>query len=76
MNLYEAKTHLSKVVAHVAESGESCLITRHGRPMVKIVPLSAPEKSLRLGFMQGQITAPDNFNQLSQDTIADLFKGE
>ncbi|WP_380184450.1 type II toxin-antitoxin system Phd/YefM family antitoxin [Kalamiella sp. sgz302252] len=76
MNLYEAKTHFSKVITQVAETGEAYLITRNSKPMAKIVPLTAQEKTPRIGFMQGKITAPDNFNQLSSDEIADLFYGE
>ena len=34
---FEAKTHLSQLLARVAE-GESFLITKHGKPMARLVP--------------------------------------
>ncbi|MBA3596486.1 MAG: type II toxin-antitoxin system prevent-host-death family antitoxin [Methylibium sp.] len=38
IGLFEAKTHLSEVVARV-EAGEEVVITRHNRPVAKIVPI-------------------------------------
>ncbi len=39
IGLFEAKTHLSELVAR-AEQGEETIITRHNKPVAKIVPLS------------------------------------
>jgi prevent-host-death family protein len=41
IGLFEAKTHLSELVAR-AERGEEVIITRHSRPVAKLVPV-APE---------------------------------
>ena len=43
IGLFEAKTHLSELVAR-AEAGEEVIITRHNRPVARIVPM-APEPS-------------------------------
>lgn len=40
VGLFEAKTHLSEYVAR-AEAGEEVIITRHNKPVAKIVPLNA-----------------------------------
>ncbi len=37
IGLFEAKTHLSELVAR-AEQGEEVVITRHNRPVARIVP--------------------------------------
>jgi len=37
VGLFEAKTHLSELVTR-AEAGETITITRHGRPVARIVP--------------------------------------
>ena len=39
IGLFEAKTHLSELVAR-AERGEEVVITRHNRPVAKLVPMS------------------------------------
>ena len=36
---YEARTHLSKLLNRVAR-GESLTITRHGKPVAKLVPIA------------------------------------
>lgn len=38
IGLFEAKTHLSEVVARV-EAGEEVVITRHNRPVARMVPI-------------------------------------
>ena len=40
IGLFEAKTHLSELVAR-AEKGEEVVITRHNRPVAKLVPIDA-----------------------------------
>ena len=41
IGLFEAKTHLSELVAR-AERGEEVIITRHQRPVAKLVPFDQP----------------------------------
>lgn len=41
VGLFEAKTHLSEYVAR-AEAGEEVVITRHNKPVARIVPYSSP----------------------------------
>lgn len=38
VGLFEAKTHLSELVAR-AEQGEEVIITRHNKPVAKLVPV-------------------------------------
>lgn len=76
INIHEAKTHLSKLVDLAAE-GESFIIAKSGRPLVKVVPLNQPEsrKTKRLGFMQGEFSVPEDFDQMGTDEIDRLFNG-
>ena len=39
IDAYEAKTHLPKLLERV-EKGERFVITRHGRPVAELVPIS------------------------------------
>jgi prevent-host-death family protein len=41
MGIFETKNRLSEVCEQVARSGEPVVITRHGKPLVRIVPLVA-----------------------------------
>jgi prevent-host-death family protein len=39
IGLFEAKTHLSELIAR-AERGEEVVITRHNKPVAKLVPIN------------------------------------
>ncbi|GAC1363711.1 MAG: type II toxin-antitoxin system prevent-host-death family antitoxin [Acidobacteriaceae bacterium] len=79
VNMHEAKTHLSRLVAKAAR-GEGFIIARAGKPMVKVVPVDAPEvrPRRRTGFLAGQITFPQDraeFKAIGADEIAAMFEG-
>jgi len=78
VNMHEAKTHLSRLVEEAA-AGESFVICKAGRPMVRVTPLNeagtAAAPLRRLGLLVGQCQVPDDFDQLAVAEIADLFEG-
>ena len=74
VNIHEAKTHLSKLVDR-ATKGESFVIAKAGKPLVKVVALDAPAKRKRLGFLVGEIKVPDDFDRMGQRAIAAMFSG-
>jgi prevent-host-death family protein len=77
VNIHDAKTHLSRLVEKAA-NGEPFIIAKAGKPLVKVVPLTAPEaaQTKRLGFLAGQIAVPDDFDQMGENEIAQMFGGE
>jgi prevent-host-death family protein len=75
VNIHEAKTHLSKPV-DAAANGEPFIIAKAGKPLVKVVPLDAPQTPRRLGFMDGEIEIPDDFDRMFEDEIVALFEGK
>lgn len=77
VNIHEAKTHLSRLVERAAQ-GESFIIAKAGRPMVKVVPLDAPAKPpqvRRLGFMPPQ-EIPSDFDEMGRAEIEKMFYGD
>ncbi len=76
INIHEAKTHLSRLV-ELAAKGESFVIAKAGKPLVKVTALNAPEpeQMKRLGFMAGQLQVPDDFDRMGSDESAQLFGG-
>lgn len=76
VNIHEAKTQLSRLVEQAAQ-GEAFIIAKAGKPMVKVIPLGHAETgaACRLGFMAGEITVPDDFDQMGGDAIAGMFAG-
>lgn len=53
VNVQEAKTHLSALLARVA-AGERIVLSRHGKPIAQLVPLD-PSPRRQLGFLQGRV---------------------
>ena len=45
VGVYDAKTHLPKLIDDV-EKGETVVITRHGRPVARLVPVRRGQKSV------------------------------
>ena len=76
-NIHDAKTQLSRLVEQAAK-GESFVIAKAGKPMVKVMALNAPEPSQiqRFGFLAGQITVPDDFDTMGADEIRAMFEGK
>jgi prevent-host-death family protein len=76
INIHQAKTHLSRLVERAAK-GEAFVISKAGKPMVKVVPLDTPAKTQikRVGFMIGQIQVPDDFDRMGEEDIEALFYG-
>jgi prevent-host-death family protein len=77
VNIYEAKTHLSRLVDQAAR-GEPFVIAKAGKPLVKVMPLDAPAAGQvqRLGFLAGRIEVPDDSDGMGRTAIGHLFFGE
>ena len=77
VNIHQAKTQLSKLVEEAA-NGESFVIAKAGKPMVKVTALESPTggQMKRLGFLAGQISVPDDFDRMGQEEIEGMFDHE
>ena len=75
VNMHEAKTHLSRLVAAAAE-GEPFIIARAGKPVVKVMVVDAPDigASSRLGSLAGRISVPDDFDRMGAAEVEALFE--
>ena len=72
VNVYDAKTQLSKLITRV-ELGEEITIARNGRPVARLVPL-APRRPDRMpGLLAGRITMSDDFDDLTEQDARDWY---
>lgn len=76
VNIHEAKTNLSRLIARAGQ-GEAFVIAKAGKPLVKVTAIHTPdgEPRSRLGFMQGTMQVPDDFDRMGGEDIAGLFAG-
>lgn len=61
VNVYEAKTHLSRLLAR-AEAGEEIVIARDGEPVARLVPVHPPRRARRPGTWVGRLHVADDFD--------------
>lgn len=74
VNLYAAKTQLSKLVER-AMLGEEVVIAKAGKPMVKLVRVEAPTKRV-LGSAAGTIVYQEGWDApMGDDEIDELLGG-
>ena len=69
MNIYEAKTQLSKLVERAA-AGEEIVIARGGRPMARLVPLERATGPRTLGAYRGTMWIAPDFDELPEELRA------
>ena len=72
IDIREAKKHLLRLVEQAA-GDEPFIITRDGKPLVKVVPLAGEMR--RLGFLAGEIAVPDDFDTMGAAGIEEAFSG-
>lgn len=75
INVYQAKTKLSELIDRAA-AGEEIVISRHGRPVARLVAYApSPGRRRKLGVLAGRIWMAEDFDApLPDDVLAD-FEG-
>jgi antitoxin (DNA-binding transcriptional repressor) of toxin-antitoxin stability system len=83
VNIAQAQEDLSQLIDEAAK-GESFVIERDGKPLVKVVAVEAPPAEVtgepktkrRIGFLKGQISVPDDFDTMFAREIEEMFYGK
>jgi antitoxin (DNA-binding transcriptional repressor) of toxin-antitoxin stability system len=77
VNIHEAKTHLSRLIAEIENGNQrEIVIARNGRPAAKLVAFDSPlKRPIRFGLAKGKFTVPDDFDA-DNEYIEKLFYGE
>lgn len=52
VNMHEAKTRLSQLVAEIEATGEDVVLARNGKPVAKIVKLRPEPEMQRIGLIK------------------------
>ena len=73
VNVRDAETHLSSLLERVA-AGEQIVIAKDGKPVAKLVPLTAAPR--RPGRLKGRIRIAPDFDAPLPEDIASVFRGE
>ena len=74
INVYEAKTQLSKLLDRVAE-GEELVLGKAGKPMARLVPYREVRQPRKPGRLAGKLWIAPDFDETPEDVIA-AFEGD
>jgi antitoxin (DNA-binding transcriptional repressor) of toxin-antitoxin stability system len=73
MSLFEAKTHLSGVVAGLLDGSETEVrILRHGKPVARLTPVKDTDTARRIGGAKGRFRVPADIDR-ANPAVAKLF---
>jgi len=75
INVYEAKTQLSKLLDRAA-GGEEIILGKSGRPMARLVPYREERLPRRRGRLEGKIDISDDFGETPEWLIEAIEGGE
>lgn len=75
VNLYEAKTHLSRLVDEAARGGD-IVIARAGKPVARLSRIEPAKQTRQLGLLNGKFSVPEDFNAPLPDEILAAFEGK
>ena len=70
INIHEAKTHLSRLIA----AGEEVVIARYGEPVARLVPIIPPTTKRVPGSARGKFEVPQIFFEPLPDDLGDTFE--
>ncbi|MBC8950694.1 MULTISPECIES: type II toxin-antitoxin system Phd/YefM family antitoxin [Xenorhabdus] len=76
INIYDAKTNLSRIVQEVARTGEPVVIAKNGHALVKVIAYREEQPKRKLGFLKGKGRVPANFDDMNSAEIVDMFEGK
>jgi prevent-host-death family protein len=74
VNVHEAKTHLSRLLARVAK-GEEIVIAKAGKPVARLLPFVEKDRRPVLGADRGKVWIADDFDAPMPE-FERLFYGE
>lgn len=74
ISVYEARANLSKLIERTL-AGEEVVITRRGKPVVRLVPAEETRPPRRPGRLKGKFELPDSFfDPLPEDIIEAFYE--
>ena len=74
VNIYDAKTRLSQLVDKVV-AGEDVVVSRNGKPLVRITRLESARRPIRFGVLKGKVKIPRDFDAPLPSNVRAEFEG-
>ena len=75
VNIYEAKTNLSRLVEQAA-AGDEIVIAKAGKPLARLTPLRKRKEPRKAGCLAGRFHVSEDFDAPLPDDLLDAFEGK
>ena len=76
VNIHEAKTHFSKLLAQVS-AGEEIIIAKAGKPVARLAPIvPKPARKRVPGIDKGKVWMAEDFDIMSERELNDWYRGD
>ena len=75
VNIHEAKTTLSKLIAKT-QAGEEVIIAKAGKPVAKLVAHKEKLKPRKSGLWKGKVWMSDDFNDEDEEINKLFYEGD
>jgi prevent-host-death family protein len=76
VSVYDAKTHFSQLASEVARDDIEILVTRHEKPLIRLVPALTEQPPRTPGALKGHIVASDDWDEFTDDDARDWYGGD
>jgi len=73
VNIHEAKTHLSKLLARV-KAGEEVIIAKAGKPVARLAPIESCAVQRTPGSARGKLTIAPDFDAPLPEEVLKVFE--
>ena len=73
VNVHEAKTHLSRLLARVSQ-GEEIIIAKAGRPAARLVPIREQPERRVPGSASGRVVVGEDFDAPLPEEVLGTFE--
>ncbi len=74
VNIYQAKTQLSKLVDQAAQ-GKDVIISRSGKPVARLTALNTPAQRIQFGVLKGKVKTSKDFDAPLSEELMAGFEG-
>ena len=74
VNIYDAKTQLSKLIEE-AVAGNDVIIARGGKPVARLTRLGSSKRKLKFGVLKGKIKFSADFDAPLPSEVQKEFEG-
>jgi prevent-host-death family protein len=76
VNIHEAKTHFSKLLAQVS-TGEEIIIAKAGKPVARLGPIQPKATKKRIpGIDKGKIWMSEDFDVMSERELEEWYRAD